>query len=163
VTTADPGSLADEDGSPRPPTKVPGVWTQMPMGVRILLIALLVIAVGGIAVLSRTSLQSSADLDNGTVVLLTPTDGSNILQQDAIGIDLKTGYSASLRVNGTAIPGSQVRVVSFADEVSYRFEPGQGKVFTAWPAGKSCVDATYWKTSDGPAKASVEHWCFTVV
>ncbi len=163
MTTADPGSLADEDGSIRPPTKVPGVWSQMPMAVRILLVGLLVIAVGGIAILSRTSLQSSADLDNGTVVLLTPTDGSNILQQDAIGIDLKSGYSASLRVNGTAIPGSQVRVVSFSEQVSYRFEPGQGKVFTAWPAGKSCIDATYWKTSDGPSKASVEHWCFSVV
>jgi len=135
----------------------------MPLGVRILLVSLLVVAAGGIAVLSRTSLQSSANLDNGVVVLLTPTDGSNILQQDAIGIDLKPGYSATLRVNGTGLPPSQVRVVSFADQVSYRFEPGQGKVFTAWPAGKSCVDATYWKTSDGPGHSSVEHWCFTTV
>jgi len=135
----------------------------MPFGIKILLVSLLVVAAGGIAVLSRTSLQSSADLDNGVVVLLTPTDGSNVLQQDAIGIDLKTGYSATLRVNGTALPPSQVRVVSFASQVSYRFEPGQGKVFTAWPAGKSCIDATYWKTSDGPAHASVEHWCFTTV
>jgi hypothetical protein len=142
---------------------VPGVWTQMPVGVRILLIGLLVVAVGGIAVLSRTSLQSSADLDNGTVVLLTPTDGSNILQQDAIGIDLKPGYTSTLRVNGTAIPTSQVRVVSFAQQISFRFEPGQGKVFTAWPAGKSCIDATYWKVSAGSEHSSVEHWCFTVV
>jgi hypothetical protein len=163
VTTSDPGSLAGEEGSPRPPTRVPGVWSQMPMGVRILLVGLLVIAAGGIAVLSRTSLQSSSDLDNGIVILLTPTDGSNILQQDAIGIDLKTGYVASLRVNGTVLPPSQVRVVNFSNEVSYRFEPGQGKVFTAWPAGKSCIDANYWKSSDGPAHASVVHWCFTVV
>jgi hypothetical protein len=163
VSTVDPGSLTDEDGSVRPPTKVPGVWTQMPVGVRILLIGLLVVAVIGIAVLSRTSLQSSTDLDNGIVVLLTPTDGSNILQQDAIGIDLKTGYSATLRVNGTSLPPSQVRVVTYADQISYRFEPGQGKVFTAWPAGKSCIDATYWKTSDGSAHSSVVHWCFSVV
>jgi len=163
VSSADPGYLADEDGSVRPPTKVPGVWSQMPVGVRILLVGLLVVAAGGIAVLSRTSLQSSANLDNGTVVLLTPTDGSNILQQDAIGIDLKTGYSATMRVNGTALPPSQVRVVSFSNEVSYRFEPGPGKVFTAWPAGESCIDATYWKTSSGPGHSSVQHWCFTVV
>ncbi len=157
------GALADDQGSPRPPTRVPGVWSQMPMAVRVLMIGLLVVAVVGIAALSRTSLSSSSDLDGGTVQLLIPTDGSNILQQDRVGIDVSTGVTARLAVNGTALPADQVRVVAYSGQVEYAFEPGAGKVFTRWPAGKSCVLATYWKTKDGPTHSSYQHWCFTVV
>jgi len=147
-------------GSARKP---PGTWAQMPWGIRLLLIGLLAVAVVGIVVLSHQSLQSSANLDNGVVILLTPTDGSDILQQDTIGITLKTGYTATLDVNGTSLPQSQVREVSYANQVAFSFEPGSGKAFTAWPEGKSCVDATYWKLADGPSHSSVEHWCFTVL
>jgi hypothetical protein len=163
VSSTDSSPLADEEGSKRPPTKVPGVWTQMPLAARIAVVVLLLVAVGGIAAISRTSLQSSSDLAGGTVVLLSPTDGSNILQQDTIGITLVSGYSTTLRVAGTTLPASQVRRVSYASQVAYSFEPGPGKVFTRWPEGKSCVDATYWKTADGPGASSVEHWCFTVL
>jgi hypothetical protein len=170
VTTTDSGfssdesgALADGEGSPRPPTRVPGVWGQMPLAVRVFMIVLLVAAAGGIAVLSRTSLQSNSDLDHGTVQLLIPSDGSNILQQDQIGIDLTPGYSARLAVNGTALPAHQVRVVSYANQVQYTFEPGPGQVFTRWPAGQSCVIATYWLTKEGPSHSSLQHWCFTVV
>jgi hypothetical protein len=135
----------------------------MPVPVRVLLVGLVVVAVGGIVVLSHQSLQSSADLDNGAVVLLTPIDGSNILQQDDVGITLQRGYTSTLRVNGTALPTDQVRVVSFGNQVSFTFTPGSGKVFTAWPEGKSCVDAQFWKQSAGPEHADVEHWCFTVL
>jgi hypothetical protein len=140
-----------------------GTWAQMPWGIRVLLIGLLAVAAVGIVVLSHQSLQSSANLDNGVVILLTPTDGSNILQQDAVGITLKSGYTATLRVNGTSLPQNEVRDVAYANQVAFSFQPGAGKTFTAWPEGKSCVDATYWKQADGPGHASVEHWCFTVL
>ncbi len=163
VSSTDSSPLAGEEGSPRPPTKVPGVWTQMPIAARVAVVVLLLVATGGVVALAHTSLQSSADLAGGTVVLLTPTDGSNILQQDSVGIELVSGYTATMRVAGTSLPPSQVRRVAYANQVSYSFEPGPNKVFTRWPEGKSCVDATYWKTADGPGSSAVEHWCFTVL
>jgi hypothetical protein len=162
-TTADPGLVDDHEGSPRPPTRVPGVWKQMPVTVRVLMVALVLVAAGGIVVLSRSSLASSSNLAGGTIEQLIPTDGSNILQQDQIGIVLKSGYTARLTVAGTAIPQSQVRTVTYASQTQFTFQPGPGKVFTHWPAGKSCVAATYWKVQDGPTHAAGEDWCFTVV
>ncbi len=162
-TTAEQVGLDDDQGSPRPPTRVPGVWKQMPLAVRILMVALLLVAAGAIWALSRQSLASSSNLAGGTIVELIPTDGSNILQQDQIGIVLKSGYSTRLSVNGTAIPISQVQTVNYASQSQYTFTPGQGKVFTSWPAGKSCVAASYWRVQDGPSHASSQDWCFTVV
>jgi hypothetical protein len=157
-----PGTFADEpQPSVRPPTKVPGVWTQMPLGIKVLVIVLPLIAAAGVVVLAHQSIQSSANLDNGIVTQLVPTDGSNIVQQDAIGIDLASGYTAKLAVNGTPIPQNQLRIVPGLGQ--YSFTPGKGKVFTAWPAGKSCAVATYWKVKDGPGHANAQHWCFTVV
>ena len=163
VTSTEPSPLSDEGGSPRPPTRVPGVWSQMPVAVRVLLVALLLVAAGGIAVLTRFSSGSSADLAGGTIIQLIPADGSNILQQDQIGIILATGYTTKLSVNGTSIPQSQIHTVAFQDQTQFTFEPGPGKAFSNWPAGKSCVLATYWRLSAGPNHSSVQQWCFTVV
>jgi hypothetical protein len=162
-TTAEQVGLDDDLGSPRPPTRVPGVWKQMPVAVRILMVALLLVAVGAIWALSRQSLASSSNLAGGTVVELIPTDGSNILQQDQIGIVLKVGYRTQLSVNGTSIPVGQMQTVDYASQTQYTFTPGAGKAFTAWPAGKSCVAARYWRIQDGPAHAASQDWCFTVV
>jgi len=162
-TTADQIELDDDQGSPRPPTKVPGVWKQMPMAIRILMLVLLVVAAGGIVVVSKQSLASSSNLAGGTIVNLIPTDGSNILQQDQIGIVLKTGYTARFAVSGTAIPQSQVQTVNYSSQVQFTFTPGSGKVFARWPAGKSCVVASYWQVQNGPSHAASVDWCFTVV
>ncbi len=162
-TTAEQIELDDDQGSPRPPTKVPGVWKQMPLAVRIAMVALLLVAIGAIWALSRQSLASSSNLAGGTIVELIPTDGSNILQQDQIGIVLKTGYRTQLTVNGTAIPVGQMETVNYSSQTQYTFQPGPGKAFSRWPAGKSCVAASYWRVQDGPSRASSQGWCFTVV
>jgi hypothetical protein len=162
-TTAEQVGLDDDQGSPRPPTKVPGVWKQMPLVVRILMVALVLVAGGAIWALSRQSLASSSNLAGGTIVELIPTDGSNIVQQDQIGIVLKTGYTTRLTVNGTAIPVGQMKTVNYSGQTQYTFQPGPGQVFSRWPAGKSCVAATYWRVQDGPVHASSQDWCFTVV
>lgn len=164
-TVADAPVLEDDEalGSPRPPTRVPGVWKQMPLAIKVLMVGLLLVAAGGIAVLSRQSLAANTDLDNGTVIDLNPSDGSNILQQADIGITLKAGYTTRLTVNGTAIPQSQVQTVPYATQTQFTFTPGSGKVFTHWPAGKSCIAATYYQTKDGPLHASGVDWCFTAV
>ncbi len=162
-TTAE-GELLDEGlGSPRPPTRVPGVWKQMPLAIKVLLVGLVLVAAGGIAVLSRSSLAANTDLDGGTVIELIPSDGSNILQQADVGIVVKSGYSAHLSVNGTSIPQGQLQTVPYATQTQFTFTPGAGKVFTRWPAGKSCVSATYYTIQAGPTHAAGQNWCFTVV
>jgi len=162
-TTADTPVFDDEQGSPRPPTRVPGVWKQMPMLVRVVMVGLLVVAAGGIVVLSKSSLASSSNLAGGTVVELIPTDGSNILQQADIGIVLKSGYATRLSVNGTPLPANQVHTVAYSSQVQFSFTPGPNQVFTRWPAGKNCIAATYWRVQDGPTHAAGEDWCFTTV
>jgi hypothetical protein len=149
----------DEDGSPRPPTKVPGVWRQIPLGVKVLLILLVLVACGGIAVVTQLSFESSGGLAGGAIEQLIPAKSSKILQQDEIGIDLQTGFSADLAVNGVPIPEDQVTRQSGLDTVL--FQPGPDKVFEQWPAGQNCVVATFWANDVGPQQSKTQSWCFT--
>jgi hypothetical protein len=158
---ADPDSAPEPEGSPRPPTRVPGVWAQIPVLMRVVLVLLLVIAGLGVYGVTKLTSESSASLDNGVIEQLIPADGDKLLQQASVGIDLQTGYTASLAVNGTAIPDDQLdKIVAFNRVM---FQPGSGKVFSAWPAGKNCVVATYWKFETGPSQSSTRTWCFSVV
>jgi hypothetical protein len=149
----------EEDGSPRPPTRAPGMWKVIPLGVKIVLGVLLLVALGGIALLTQLSSESSGGLAGGVIEQLIPSRDAKILQQDQIGIDLQTGYSADLAVNGVPIPEDQLTRVSGLDEVL--FQPGPGRVFEEWPAGQSCVVATFWPNDVGRAEAKTENWCFT--
>ncbi len=129
-TTAEQVGLDDEEGSPRPPTGCPACGSRCRWSYASSWSALLLVAVGAIWALSRQSLASSSNLAGGTVVELIPTDGSNILQQDQIGIVLKSGYRTRLTVNGTAIPVGQLQAVNYASQTQYTFQPGAGKAFT---------------------------------
>ena len=150
---------ADDYVSPRPPTKAPGMWGVIPLPVKILLGVLILVACGGIYAVSQSNSESSGGLDGGIIEQLIPAKNSKILQQDQVGIDLQTGYSADLAVNGVAIPEDQITRVSGLDEVL--FQPGSGKVFEQWPAGQNCVVAPYWANDVGPTQSKTVSWCFT--
>ncbi len=151
-----------DEGSPRPPTRVPGVWGQIPVVVRIGLVALLLIAAGGVYAVTRLTSESSANLDNGVVQQLIPAEASKVPQQTQVGIDLADGYNASLSVNGIAIPDDQTdHIVAFSQVL---FQPGAGKVFEKWDASvPTCVTATYWSYDTGPSQSTLRTWCFSVV
>jgi len=159
--TESPLEPADE-GSVRPPTRVPGVWGQIPVPVRIGLAVLLLVAAGGVYAVTRLTSQSSANLDNGTIQQLIPAEASQVPQQAQVGIDLADGYTASLSVNGVEIPEDQIdRVIAFNQVL---FQPGPGKVFQSWSADvPTCVTATYWKYETGPGQSTLRTWCFSVV
>ena len=150
-----------DEGSPRPPTRVPGVWAQIPVLVRIALVGLLLVAAGGIYAITRQDSESSTNLDSGVIQQLIPAEASQVPQQAQVGIDLADGYNASLAVNGVAIPDDQTdRIVAFNQVL---FQPGPGKVFEKWDASvPTCVTATYWKY-DTPSATTPRTWCFTVV
>ena len=151
-----------DEGSPRPPTRVPGVWAQIPVLVRIGLVALLLIAAGGVYAVTRLTSESSANLDNGVIQQLIPAEASQVPQQAQVGIDLADGYDASLSVNGVPIPDDQTdRIVAFNQVL---FQPGEGKVFQKWDASvPTCVTASYWRYDQGPGQATMRTWCFSVV
>ena len=157
----DPESDPEFTGSPRPPTKVPGVWREMPIAVKVLIVVLVVAAGIGIYAASGLTSQSEAQFDDGVVVQIIPNDGDKLLQQDQIGIRLADGYTGSLAVNGVPIPDDQVDRVQALNQVL--FQPGDGKIVDAWPAGTNCVVATYWKFSTGPGQSSTHTWCFSVI
>ena len=159
--TEDERFESDEDRPPRPPTKVPGVWKQIPFPVKVLLIALIVVAAGGIFVANRLTNQAVATLGNGTIEQVIPNNNDKILQQDQVGVRLKSGYRATLAVNGTPVPEDQINQIAAFNE--YLFQPGAGKLLSAWPAGQNCVTATYFATVSGPSQAATYTWCFTVI
>lgn len=125
-------------------------------------LALLAVVVVCIVVLTHVDTSTGgAGAGNGAIQRLIPTPGSKILQQDTVGIDLATGYDASLAINGAVIPLDQLTKVDALGQVT--FKPGPGKDIETFPAGQNCIVATYWKIADGPNQSTSRSWCFTVV
>ena len=62
------------------------------------------------------------------------------LRQSRIGIDLITGYTAELKVDGTPIPDDQVERVVGLDQ--YFYTPGPGTETGALAPGRHCATAT---------------------
>jgi hypothetical protein len=90
-----------------------------------------------------------------------PSPGSNVLRQSEIGIDLRPGWDATLVVEGTEIPASQLRVVPPENQVF--FTPGEGRVIERLNPGRTCVTAIYWESRLGRGVNDSEHtWCFSV-
>ena len=122
---------------------------------------LIVVVVGSVVVLVKKASQGSGTLNNSAIERLIPTAGAKILQQDIIGIDLAPGYEGTIALNGEPLPLDQVTVVAPLNQVT--FKPGPGKIYESLPTGENCLVATYWMSSKGPAQASLQSWCFTVL
>lgn len=124
-------------------------------------VALLVVV--GVCVYALTQHYSDPDttVQGGAVERVIPAAESKILQQDQVGIDLVTGYEAQLTVNGTPLPADEVTAMPELGQVAY--QPGQGRTFEHWPAGRNCVVATFWPIATGPQQSDSRTWCFTVL
>lgn len=158
-TSASAGDPPAGDGSPRPASGARARRRFQPRYVAYaVLVAVVVVAVYALVQLADTN---ATNLESGSIERLIPTPDSKILQQDQIGIDLATGYEASLAVNGTPLPLDEVLVVPALNQVF--FQPGPGKAFEFWPAGRNCVVATFWRTETGPGQSAARTWCFSVV
>lgn len=123
--------------------------------------ALAAIAIVCIVIVARLGTSDTGQLDGGRIQRLIPTPGAKILQQDTVGIDMASGYEATLTLNGVPLPLDQTNVMASINQVT--FKPGAGKVFERLPAGQNCIVATYWEIARGPAASSSRSWCFTVV
>jgi hypothetical protein len=146
--------------SPRPPLEKPR--TVIIRRIAITLIVLACIAGMAVAVAhTRRGDEEFTILGSPNVVqFLAPPDGSSVLSQAQIEIDLAAPYDAHLSINGVAVPDDQLQKHPELSQVT--FTPGAGKVFETLPSGRNCVQADIFRV-DGTAEAVAPvRWCFNV-
>lgn len=132
-----------------------------PIGVKIALIGLLLIAGLGIYAVARASDRGTSGMDNSAIEQLIPNRDDKILQQEPIGIDLAPGYDAQLLLNGIPIPDDEIIRTAGLDILE--FQPGPGKSVEQYEVGENCVVATYWRFETGREQNASISWCFTVL
>lgn len=86
-----------------------------------------------------------------------PKPGDLDLRQARIGIDLASGYTASLKVDGVNIPDDQLEKVVGLDQLYYT--PGPGTETGALSPGRHCATATITKLVP-PNEVHDYVWCF---
>jgi len=116
----------------------------------------LAVALGVTAVMLRTGDGGPAVSD--VIEELVPAPGDEVLAQNPVSIDLISGYTARLQINGVDIPESQLRRVNALNQVT--FQPDEGKAIEALQADVNCVTAFYWPLTLGEEASSPFTWCF---
>lgn len=113
-----------------------------------------------------------------------PTPGAQVLRQASIEIDLATGWTGILQVNGVEIPEDQLNCIDDCDlprcstdpsagprrgcrpaidpQNRVYFVPGDAKVLTTLPTGPACVNAVIWRLTESRAEGRDVSWCFQV-
>jgi len=124
---------------------------------RLVTTALLLLAV----VVSVIGLQSVKDqraalCSHGVVVSLVPCPGDTDLRQGQIGVAMANGWTASLSVDGTAIPQDELQL----EGQQYLFTPGPGTITGAIAPGEHTAVVTYYPTTVGPAASQQFAWDF---
>ena len=94
------------------------------------------------------------------VELLVPADGSNVLSQAQIEIDLTSPYDAHLAINGVA--GARRQLQKHPELNQVVFTPGPGKVFEKLPSGRNCVQADIFRVDGTNEAVPPVRWCFNV-
>lgn len=126
-----------------------------------LYVVLLVVAAGAVYLLVQHYGKDDPSTAGGAIERFIPTAEAKILQQDQVGIDLATGHEAELSVNDVPLPMDEVLAIRELSQ--YFYQPGAGRTFEQWPAGRNCVVARIWRTETGPTQSFNRTWCFTVL
>ena len=97
---------------------------------------------------------------------LIPARGSEVLQQQPVGIDLSAPYElSSLVIRPSASPGGGVEVISATDRTAglnrYLFSPQPGKPIEALSPDTNCAAAVFAPIARRADTETVE-WCFEV-
>jgi hypothetical protein len=121
-----------------------------------------VVVVVGLAIALLVVIGSGDDVSpGGAIEQLIPPRNDQILQQEAVGVQLGPGFDASLAINGTPIPDAELDKTPGLNLVL--FQPGPGKVIDQLPAGENCIVVTSWRVEVGRDDSSRFGWCFSVV
>jgi hypothetical protein len=135
---------------------------------RFKVVATLVLAAAIAAfVLAYLSFQEGEDdpmLTTGTseiVETLIPRRNSQVPQQASVGIDLVSGWTGTLLVNGVEIPQDELTLTP--ELALIEFSPGDGRAVEELATGRNCVTAVVWPIAQGRGSAEQIPWCFDVV
>jgi hypothetical protein len=143
--------------------------TTSPYSTRFKLVASAVVAVAIVGLIIAFSTLNSGNKDpvltagNAQMVEnLIPRRNSQVPQQSTVGIDLVTGWTGVLQLNGVEIPQDQLQITPQIGLIEYT--PGPGKEVEEFRTGQNCVTAVIWQISDGRGVDDRNiTWCFQVV
>lgn len=93
------------------------------------------------------------------VELFSPADGSTVLEQTSVVLDLAPGYLAVFTIDGLVVPTDQVIFTEVTGR--HEFIPGPGKVIERWATGFHVVEASWDQVSGLPDPGSMT-WSFRV-
>ena len=130
---------------------------------RVLTGALLLAALGGFVYAFSLGQGSTDILPTGDAVeRLVPPQGSQVLRQSELGIDLAPEWTGVLQVNGVEIPEDQLRRVPAQNQVF--FTPGPGQEIEELAPGRVDVTALIWRPVAGETRedADTVRWTFQV-
>ena len=132
---------------------------------RFVILLLLAVAAASFALAGRYGQTGSDDIRavDAAVEQLVPDDGSpGVLRQAEIGIDLATGWTGILTINGVEIPEDQLRRNDPLNQVF--FQPGEGKEIEQLAPGTVVAVATIWRPVAGETRddARTVVWRFRV-
>jgi hypothetical protein len=96
------------------------------------------------------------------VEALMPDRNSQVPQQTTVGIDLATGWTGVLVIDGVEIPEDELNVTQELGLVQYT--PADGRAVEQLEGGRNCVTAIVWPLSEGRERGAHNvEWCFDVV
>ena len=115
---------------------------------RVLVVAVLLVAVGLVALSSRYKGEPSdpTTLDSAVQRLIPADESPAALRQAEIGIDLAPGWTAVLTINGVRIPEDEYRRNDPENQIF--FTPRRGRVIEELAPGRVVAVATIWRPVD---------------
>ena len=102
-------------------------------------------------------------INDSTVQRVEPKPGDLAPRQSRIGVDLASGYTATLKLDSTPIPDDQVEKVVGLDQ--YWYTPGPGTETGVLQPRRYCATATITKAiapAGQPPEVHDYKWCFQV-
>lgn len=129
---------------------------------RAILLGAVAVAIGlMVFAFSRDSGNEGTTTGGGDAVeALIPAEGSEVLSQSTIGVDLAPGWTGSLRIDGQEVPDDEL--VDDRQQYQLLYQPTEGSALGTLPAGEVCAQATIYRLADGPERSRIVTWCFNV-
>lgn len=125
---------------------------------RVVITALLAVAVVGVVVAFSSSRRPPAP-SSGPVVQVMPPGGDLDLRQVTVGVKLAAGYTGDLSVDGMQVPEDELHREPALYQIT--LQPRPGGQFNLGP-GRHCAAVLYWPIASPTDKRDSAPWCFSL-